>query len=463
MLLPLAPEVVEFYNADWVEIGTKSSLKATLYEITGIDIRVLEGAPPSVCNVAHRLSWASTRRTTRVEDMAYSLLGLFDINMPLLYGEGTNAFKRLQEEILKNLKDYTLFAWRDHDGLPLGDGILAPSPANFCRPKNCLACSGLTAWTYKDLLLRPFSDVNESRQVDSQLSEGSLMMADSADLPTFMVGRLRMSLPISYLADHQNIDGTHKPGPAKTMLAYLGYRNGKNGDLLCLQLGPDWEFIHDFYRGSLVQVAKAHITHFRLNTVVLVSWRNITAESKTNLREVLKYQFVYGPLPPCLSILYDHFPESQRPGISNPPSLSRHLFTGIQSKDGVTLHNGTWAISLFKHEHVGLEGQAECVEMQFGLMFNMPMCAMKIKKLNDFPRLYPKWAIERIEVGLVTDRVKVLGCSGRHILFASAKRQPTTDPSVPRFAVQIVCGVTEEQSVSSLCSRVKRRWVKLHR
>lgn len=438
MLLPLAPEVVEFYNADWVEIGTKSSLKATLYEITGIDIRVLEGAPASVCNVAHRLSWASTRQTTRVEDMAYSLLGLFDINMPLLYGEGKNAFKRFQEEILKNFKDYTLFAWRDHDGLPLGDGILAPSPANFCRPKICSACSGLTAWTYKDLLLRPFSDVNESRQVDSQLSGGSLMTAGSADLPTFMVGRLRMSLPISYQDDRP--------------LAYLGYRNGKNGDLLCLELGPDWEFVHDFYRRSLVQVRKTHITHFRLNTVVLVSWRNITVESKTNLRELLKYHFVYGPLPPCISVLYSHFPESQRPGISNPPTFSRHLFTGIQSKDVVTLHNGTWAVSVFKHEHMGLEGQAECVELQFGPMFNMPMCAMKIKKLNNFIGLYPEWAIERIGVELVTDRVKVLGCSGRHILFASAKRQPTTDPSVPKFAVQIVCEVTEEQSVSSLCS-----------
>jgi hypothetical protein len=60
--------------------------------------------------VAKRMCWASKRKTTRVEDIAYCLLGIFDINMPLLYGEGGKAFLRLQEEILKTLGDYSLFA-----------------------------------------------------------------------------------------------------------------------------------------------------------------------------------------------------------------------------------------------------------------------------------------------------------------------------------------------------------------
>lgn len=57
------------------------------------------------------MSWASTRQTTRVEDMAYSLLGIFDINMPLLYGEGRRAFFRLQQEILTRELDFTIFLW----------------------------------------------------------------------------------------------------------------------------------------------------------------------------------------------------------------------------------------------------------------------------------------------------------------------------------------------------------------
>ncbi|KAJ5710487.1 HET-domain-containing protein [Penicillium malachiteum] len=60
--------------------------------------------------IAERMSWASNRSTTRKEDEAYSLLGLFGINMPLLYGEGESAFIRLQEEILKNSDDQSLLA-----------------------------------------------------------------------------------------------------------------------------------------------------------------------------------------------------------------------------------------------------------------------------------------------------------------------------------------------------------------
>ena len=75
------------------------------------------------------MNWASNRTTTRVEDEAYSLLGLFNVNMPLIYGEGRNAFQRLQEEIVRKTTDDSIFAWR----LPrhfshVGSGLLAPSP-----------------------------------------------------------------------------------------------------------------------------------------------------------------------------------------------------------------------------------------------------------------------------------------------------------------------------------------------
>jgi hypothetical protein len=79
------------------------------------------------------MSWASQRVTTRIEDMAYSLMGLFGVQMPLLYGEGRNAFLRLQLEILKMSDDESIFAWHTKSSSELGfdSGLLAPSPACF--------------------------------------------------------------------------------------------------------------------------------------------------------------------------------------------------------------------------------------------------------------------------------------------------------------------------------------------
>ena len=109
----LAPPAVEFYAADWTEIGTKASLTSSLAAMTGVDERVLGGhRSVGSCNVAERLSWAADRSTKRVEDTAYSLLGLFGVAMPLLYGEGRRAFLRLQDEIMRTTEDYTMLAWK---------------------------------------------------------------------------------------------------------------------------------------------------------------------------------------------------------------------------------------------------------------------------------------------------------------------------------------------------------------
>ena len=132
----LAPENVVFYDHNWKDCGTKQSLAGIIANITGIDQRLLSGeAQINEYSVAQKMSWASLRQTTRVEDMAYSLLGIFEINMPLLYGEGLKSFRRLQEEIIKSTTDQTIFAWRMR--LDAGSeqnfsrGILASSTADF--------------------------------------------------------------------------------------------------------------------------------------------------------------------------------------------------------------------------------------------------------------------------------------------------------------------------------------------
>ncbi|KAF2809939.1 HET-domain-containing protein [Mytilinidion resinicola] len=137
----IAPWDVLFYDMEWWTIGTKAELLDPLVEITGVDRRILEGDHPGEVSVAKRMSWASKRMTTRDEDRAYCLLGLFDVNMPLLYGEGRKAFLRLQEEIIKTSDDESLFAWSLRS-LVSTDGILAPSPAEFSKSSSIEAIPG---------------------------------------------------------------------------------------------------------------------------------------------------------------------------------------------------------------------------------------------------------------------------------------------------------------------------------
>ncbi|KAI1813573.1 heterokaryon incompatibility protein-domain-containing protein [Poronia punctata] len=108
----IAPRVLEFYDCQWNTAGSKLALRELIHDITHITLRVLEdGTRLSSTPVAVRMSWAADRDTTRAEDMAYCLVGIFDLNMPFLYGEGDKAFIRLQEEICKQSADLTLFAW----------------------------------------------------------------------------------------------------------------------------------------------------------------------------------------------------------------------------------------------------------------------------------------------------------------------------------------------------------------
>lgn len=163
----LAPRRLQFYSRLWRPLGDKSSLKEQIAGITQVDADILSGsAALNTASIAKRMSWAASRTTTREEDIAYCLMGVFDVNMPLLYGEGHKAFIRLQEEIMRKSDDHSLFAWRiakDSTYRPLAShGLLADSPKGF-------ATTG-TASPYRDWEdRRPYSMTNRGLGIDLQL------------------------------------------------------------------------------------------------------------------------------------------------------------------------------------------------------------------------------------------------------------------------------------------------------
>ena len=161
----VAPRTVEFYSTDWVRIGSKWEYAATIEKITGIHRTVLKepyfsGLTQLHWSVAQRMSWAANRRTTRPEDLAYSLMGLFNVHMPLLYGEGAqNAFVRLQGEIAKHTNDQSLFAWGAwplseddiaEDALIVGGSLYAQHPSRFALSGDIIPLrrnDGKLAWS----------------------------------------------------------------------------------------------------------------------------------------------------------------------------------------------------------------------------------------------------------------------------------------------------------------------------
>ncbi|KAF5368512.1 hypothetical protein D9758_002437 [Tetrapyrgos nigripes] len=128
----LAPRYVVFLGKDWEEIGTRWSLRDAISALTHIPSRVFEDGDMMRYSIAQKMSWAAFRETTRPEDQAYCLMGLFGVNMPPLYGEGSvKAFMRLQQEIIKVSDDCSIFAWI----APIGEqglrGLFAKSPFEF--------------------------------------------------------------------------------------------------------------------------------------------------------------------------------------------------------------------------------------------------------------------------------------------------------------------------------------------
>jgi hypothetical protein len=259
----LAPERVEFFDQDWEKLGTKKEHAKLISEIAGIDESILARSKRmspystggydvdigSFC-VAKRMSWASRRETTRVEDTAYALLGIFNINMPLLYGEGKRAFIRLQEEVMRKHGDNSILAWglntdtrhpagsipdavTDRSWVPV-ENFLASSPRDFRHCRNLVhaseTSSGLTMTSVGLHLEMPIVQVkNPYASTPSTFLVGVLScsttpddvvgivlnMVSSEDDALFKVERQKMNIFYNEQPVHAIVLGPRAIGPSK--------------------------------------------------------------------------------------------------------------------------------------------------------------------------------------------------------------------------------------------------------
>ncbi|KAI6142965.1 heterokaryon incompatibility protein-domain-containing protein [Pisolithus tinctorius] len=177
----IAPKQVEFFNKNWVSIGNKRRLALALKDITKIQTDVvMDGLAGKCLSVARIMSWAADRKTTRVEDRAYSLMGLFGVNMPMLYGEGEKAFQRLQLEIIRTSSDHSIFAWNPRR--PRTGSVLADDPSDF---RGCGNMTKMEPGEFVDNLARYIRG--------NRLGNPRYIFRDSIEVPTNPIHRCRLA------------------------------------------------------------------------------------------------------------------------------------------------------------------------------------------------------------------------------------------------------------------------------
>jgi hypothetical protein len=195
----IAPKQVLFFDYKWRYFGTKNGLADVISRITNINVTLLKNQRSlDEFSCAQKMSWAAFRQTTRPEDRAYSLLGLFNITLPSVYGEGHQAFLRLQEAILTRSPDHSLFAWT------LGSPRELPTSkrGRKCNPYCILAPSPDCFYTSSSIV--PFRKMHADSISHEPLHRPRLSRVDqpnelraSSELPYLITN---MGLQISFLA-----------------------------------------------------------------------------------------------------------------------------------------------------------------------------------------------------------------------------------------------------------------------
>ena len=248
----LAPQAVIICNANWQVIGHVHGfpwlsvdveleikelcgpyLLPEVSRITNIPKAFLNRrAPLGRASVAQRMSWAAHRRTTRVEDEAYCLLGIFGINIPLLYGEGRGAFLRLQGEIIRRTTDQSIFAWDDkHIIYPRA--VLAESPRWFLsadeEQERC------------HIYRQPYTITNNGLELRAKLSTGSPVLGGDGTMHLLTLNYSRTNgEPFGILLSKRpDFDVYERCNPKFNLVPLEGKWKMMEEQLIYLRTGPE--------------------------------------------------------------------------------------------------------------------------------------------------------------------------------------------------------------------------------
>ncbi|KAI6008515.1 hypothetical protein EDC04DRAFT_2907071 [Pisolithus marmoratus] len=242
----IAPKEVQFFNKDWVAIGNKWSLASTLECITRIPHNILTGSlilkpRPSVAQI---MSWAADRKTARVEDRAYSLLGLLGVNMPMVYGEGERAFRRLQLEIIRESDDQSIFAWDPDRRMPRYGCILADEPSYF---RDCHDMERVESDQFDDELRKYIRSYNLEHPMVAV--HDSDLRRDSQHLGEFVVTNAGIRIQL-YLIPYRD--------PPSTFKAVLACRRG--GTLVTIDLASSGSIFWRSFAATQPHEPRAELT-----------------------------------------------------------------------------------------------------------------------------------------------------------------------------------------------------------
>lgn len=219
----LAPRDVVFFSCNWQQLGTKIDLQIPVSEITRIPTDVLANKRElRTASVAQRMSWMSNRVTTRIEDLAYSMFGIFDIHSHFIYGEGVHAIIRLQEAIVKTTHDHSIFCWEwDHTVDRSWASLLAPGPGVFANSGKYTP----KLWSY-DEQPTPYEIHNTGLWIELplvQTADPSVVLA-VLEVQVHDQGRndFRMGIPLQAGRLYQRLPSPFRPVPVNDTMLSVG-------------------------------------------------------------------------------------------------------------------------------------------------------------------------------------------------------------------------------------------------
>ena len=257
-----------FYDVDWQELGTKTFLEPLIRSTTGIPANVLNGtAEPTEYSIGQRMSWASCRDTKKSEDKAYCLLGILGSKMAPKYGEGADAFVRLQEEVFmkQGSEDYSVFLWTG-DSFSHSGGVFAVEPSLYPRkgPRAEILDPKSNGRTIIDCEYRYIRSFRDYQKIGKSLQRDINWKAAEDNNRGIQVEVYVRKIP---LREHKH--------PALYMWTYCIYKADRKKYLMCIMLKPGkYGFVPNVrhrrsHRKTLFLIPENEFSSFELSKLIL--------------------------------------------------------------------------------------------------------------------------------------------------------------------------------------------------